>query len=123
MWMRRVDEQHGMPFLIEDATGYAIVDPLAADISTRDLRFLPALFPDRILDPYLVKHQIYDKRFVRVLERRIVPGQEICVMGTAIGERNTLAAPPDGYRSERASLLRFSGSKRFPLVISDTFTA
>lgn len=121
VWIPRIDEQHGMPFLLEDATGYVIVDPLAADITTRDVRFLPALVPDRILDPYLMQHQIYDKRNVRLLERRIMVGQEICVMGTAIGERDTLAAPPDGYRSERGSLLRFSGSKRYPLVISDTF--
>lgn len=118
-WRTVVDEADGAPFWIEDESGHAIVDPLAAEITTRHLRFLPALRRDPILDPYLARHRLFMKHRLRIREMRISVGETIAVMGTGTGERDPRAVHPEGYREERAATLRFSGSPKYPLVVSD----
>jgi hypothetical protein len=120
-WVAHADEQHGVPFVIEDETGYAIVEPLAAELVTNDHRFLPAFNPDPVLDTFLLRHGIHSKDNVRVCERRIDVGTRITVIGTAQRERDPLAPPQEGYRAEHATCWRFASSKRYPLVVSDAF--
>jgi hypothetical protein len=120
-WTRHADEQHGVAFVIEDETGHAIIDPLAAELVTSDHPFLPALVPDPVLDAFLQRHGVRWKDKVRVCERRIEVGRQITVMGTAVRERDPLAPPPEGYRPEPATCPRFASSQRYPLVISDAF--
>jgi len=118
-WKTVIQEAHGTPFLIEDDTAYAIIDPLAANITTHHLRFFPADRPDPFLDRFLARHRIRHKHALRCHEMRIELGATITVLGSGIGERDPLAAQPEGYRAERTTCLRFSGSKKYPLVISD----
>ncbi|HEU0033546.1 MAG TPA: hypothetical protein VFQ53_23100 [Kofleriaceae bacterium] len=118
-WRTMITDAAGAPFWLEDESGRAIIDPLAAEITTRHLRFLPALRRDPILDPYLARHGLFMKHRLRIREMRISVGEQIAVMGSATGERDPLAPPPEGYRAERTTTIRFSGSSKYPLVISD----
>jgi hypothetical protein len=120
-WVPHVDEQHGVPFVIEDETGYAIVEPIAAELVTNDHRFLPRLHPDPVLDAFLQRHGIHYKGDVRLCERRIEVGKRITVVGTPQRERDPLAPLPEGYRAEHATCWRFASSKRYPLLVSDAF--
>jgi hypothetical protein len=119
-WKTKVHEAHGAPFLLEDETGYAIIEPSAAHITTKHLRFFPADHPDLVLDRFLARHHLLQYKYrLRILEMLIEPGTTITVMGSGVGERDPIAAHPEGYRAERTTCLRFTGSKRHPLVISD----
>jgi hypothetical protein len=119
-WMQVVHESHGTPFLLADDPAYVIVDPREADITTKHLRYLPQLQPDLFLDRYLTKHDLlHRKHAVRIREMRIELGETFTIMGVGVGDRDPLAAQPDGYRAERTTCFRFAGSKRYPLVISD----
>jgi hypothetical protein len=122
-WVTYADEQHGVPFVIEDGTGHAIVEPLAADLVTGDHPFLPALLPEPVLDAFLSRHGVRWKHTVRLCERRIEVGQKITVMGTPQRERDPLAPVQEGYRSEHVTCARFASSKRYPLVVSDALGA
>jgi hypothetical protein len=88
---------------------------------TNDHPFLPALYPDPVLDGFLARHGVRLKNFVRVCERRIEVGQKITVMGTAQRERDPLAPPHASYRPEHPTCWRFASSRRYPLVVSDAF--
>lgn len=119
-WVEVVNESNGTPFVLADDPAYVIVDPRNADITTKHLRYLPHLGPNLFLDRFLAKHDLLRRKpSVRIREMRIEIGETFTIMGVGVGDRDPLAAQPDGYRTERTTCFRFEGSKRYPLVVSD----
>jgi len=120
-WQRLIDQVHGIPFILEDDTGYVYVDATRAQLTTQHLRFYPATYPDPIFDRFLVANgvPVMLKANLRVHEMRIDVGATFCVLGAGVADVDPKAAHPETYRGDRATRLRLAGGKKYPLVISD----
>jgi hypothetical protein len=92
----------GVPFIVRDQTGRALVDPTGAAASLRD-------------DYESLAYGPRDQ-----LEAVIEPGDEVEVTGRGVREPDPGAvADTDGYRGGAPTRLRLSASPRFPLRIVD----
>lgn len=119
-----VREAIGVPFVIEDATGRAEVDPREADVLLVQDRFkilgpLDASTPDE--DALLRRH---DKRrpggkTLWYRESIIEPGELIAIFGAGGREPDPDAPPTAEYRGAPAMRLRLSNARTYKLLISD----
>ncbi len=126
-WRKVATETRGVPFMIEDGTGRAIVDPNGAQVAldfdgnSRSGTFNKA---DPIQEAFLARHGQNSEGWVfnktlRYREAMIEIGEKISILGSGTREPDPHAAPEAAYRGAPATRLRLTSSPRFPLIISD----
>lgn len=126
-WQTRFEERNGVPFLLTDDTGRAIIDPSSADAALtfdHDSRSDAVGGPTPTEAAFLAKHGAKAKNWIfheqlRYVEAVIQPGKRIAVLGSGIREPDPQGTPAEGYRSAAPTLLRLTSSPRHPLMISD----
>jgi len=120
-------EQEAMTFLLEDATGRAVIDPDHARFSVgfdhvseskaafdADPRQRAVLERLRLVhrDWFGTERLLYREGVIEVDEL-------ISVLGAGVREPDPTAAPTGMYRDGRPLRMRFTGTAKYPLVISD----
>lgn len=121
-----LSERRGVPFVIEDETGRAIVDPTDARITLHfdhESSTIAAASATPAQDALLARHGqtstgILGLKPMCFREGIVEVGETIAVLGAGIRERDAERTGLAGYRDE-PTLLRFTSSPREPLVISD----
>jgi hypothetical protein len=127
-WKNIIKEERGVPFLLQDPTGRAIVDPTGAEIALDfDNRSTSGTFDDatQIEEDFLERHGKKSQGWVfnkglRYREAVIHVGERVAVLGEGVREPDPDAPPADGYRGAAPTRLRLTSTPRFPLVISDS---
>lgn len=109
---------NGLPFVVRDATGYAIVDPHGAtallQVHHRAEQGEPRHFFER-LDP-----TSSNRTGLKHTEYVIRPGDRLVVIGRAVREPDPDPTTAGGtYRDGPATRLRFTHSPQFPLHLID----
>lgn len=120
------DEQ-GVPFVIEDETGRALIDPKDCSIVLETDRVTESGHDDDATgaeDAVLARHGEVPRdwignRQLHYFEAVIEIGETVAVLGSGIREPDPEGAPGALYRGMPATRLRLTSSARFPLVISD----
>jgi hypothetical protein len=124
---RRVLHERGAaPFLLLDGEVRAIIDPQYAELAVDfDVHTTSGTFddPTSAEAALLARHGQRDRgwifnRALRYEEAVIAIGETTAVFGTSVREPDPEASPT-GYREELPTRVRLSGSRRFPLLISD----
>ncbi len=126
-WRTIASETRGVPFVLEDGTGRAIVDPNGAQVAldfdgnSKSGTFNSA---DPVQEQFLARHGQKSQGWVfnktlRYREAMIEIGETIAVLGSGTREPDPNAAPEAAYRGAPATRLRLTSSARFPLIISD----
>ena len=126
-WRTLVNESHGVPFVLSDPSGRAIVDPTGAKLALSfDGRSSSGTFDDAnpIEEAFLAKHGLESRGWVfnkkiRYTEACIEVGETIAVLGAGVREPDPTAMPAEGYRAAPPTRLRLTSSHAYPLVISD----
>jgi hypothetical protein len=130
-WKQIIRESRGVPFMLEDDSGRALVDATAARIMLDfDGRSSSGSFddPSETERAFLSRHGekgqgwIFN-RTLRYREAVIADGETIAVLGAGTREPDPDAMPSDAYRAELPTRLRLTSSKKYPLVISDETAA
>jgi hypothetical protein len=126
-WRTIASETRGVPFMLEDGTGRAIIDPNGAQVAldfdgnSKSGTFNQA---DPVQEQFLARHGqkaqgwVFNKT-LRYREAMIEIGETIAVLGSGIREPDPNAAPEAAYRGAPPTRLRLTSSPRFPLIISD----
>ncbi|HTL38127.1 MAG TPA: GIDE domain-containing protein [Kofleriaceae bacterium] len=126
-WKTVIREARGVPFMLEDDSGRALVDATAARISIDfDGRSQSGTFddPTETEKAFLARHGqqgqgwIFNRR-LRYREAVIEDGETIAVLGAGTREPDPDAPPTDAYRGDARTRLRLTSSRKYPLVISD----
>ena len=126
-WKTIITESQGVPFLLEDPTGRAVVDPTSAEVALDfDGKSSSGTFHDanQIQEAFLTKYGktssgwVFNKS-LRYREAMIEVGETIAVLGQGVREPDPNAPPEDAYRGAPRTQLRLTSSAQFPLVISD----
>ncbi len=126
-WRTVASETRGVPFMIEDGTGRAIIDPNGAQVAldfdgnSKSGTFNKA---DPVQEAFLARHGQNSEGWVfnktlRYREAMIEIGETISVLGSGTREPDPHAAPEAAYRGAPPTRLRLTSSPRFPLIISD----
>ena len=124
-WTTLLSTGDGLPFLIDDGTGRALIEPtdahvsLVADVTLGDDVNLAD--PSDRARMFLARHGVSSgiKR-LRFEEGIIEPGEVVAVAGAGMREPDPDgAASMTGYRDLPATRLRLSATPRAPLYISD----
>lgn len=127
-WRQVAREVGGMPFVLDDGTGRAIVDPTGArvavdlDMTTRSGTFDD---PTPVEEQFLQRHGLRAtgwvfNRSLRYREGVIEVGETIAVMGQGVREPDPDAVGKvGGYRVGPPTRLRLGGSARHPILLSD----
>jgi len=123
-------EAKGVPFLIEDDTGRALIDPRDAEITLDFDHETKSGHGDnatRVEEALLARHGQRTKGwlFNKVLVYResvIEVGELVAVLGSGVREADPDGEPGALYRGAPPTRLRLTSSTRFPLVISDLRT-
>jgi hypothetical protein len=131
-WVNLITEERGVPFVLADATGRAIVDPTGAEmalefdsIATTGPTVPLGTFVDAttLQREFLARHGRSDRwptpRRLRYREAVICAGTRVAVLGEGVREPDPDAPPPGDYRGEATTRLRLTSTKRFPLVVGD----
>jgi E3 ubiquitin ligase len=127
-WRQILRDELGVPFLLDDGTGRAIVDPRAAKVALDvDVRSNSGTFNNPSLreNAFLQKHGqssegwIFNKR-LRYREAVIEVGETVAILGEGVREPDPDAAPAEAYRGEQPTRVRMTSSPRYPLIISDS---
>jgi hypothetical protein len=123
-WRLVARERRGVPFVIQDATGRAVIDPEEALIdipcdyqnvvwgnpSQRQHAFVLRLMPTAVTLPFAKQ--------VRFREARIGPDELVSVLGAGVREADPLAPPAAEYRGDPVTRLRFSRAAGTALLVS-----
>lgn len=126
-WDTWIVEQHGVPFVLVDDTGRALVDPSAAKVSLEvDSQTQSGTFddPTPIERVFLERHQqtgvawVFN-RTLRYNEAIVAVGERVAVLGSGTREPDPDAPPTSAYRGAQPTRLRLTSSVKYPLVISD----
>jgi hypothetical protein len=127
-WHTRFEERDGVPFLLTDDSGRAIIDPSSANAALtfdhEDSRSNTAGDPTPTEAAFLAKHGgkarglLFNEK-LRYVEAVLVPGKRIAILGAGIREPDPRGTPAEGYRSATPTRLRLTSSPRHPLMISD----
>lgn len=127
-WRQVVREAVGVPFVLDDGTGRAIVDPRGARVAVDlDMTTRSGTFDDAtpVEEQFLSRHGlrstgwVFNKSF-RYREGVIEIGETIAVMGQGVREPDPDAVGKvGGYRSGPPTRLRLGGSARHPILLSD----
>jgi hypothetical protein len=121
-------EQEGLPFVLEDRGGRAVIDPAHARISTAfdhvtESRALFDAGPREraLLERYeLVHRDWFQIDSLRYCEAIIEVDEPLTVVGSGTREPDPEAPAGGGaYRDDRPTRIRLTGSARYPLMISD----
>lgn len=126
-WRTVASETRGVPFMIEDGTGRAIIDPTGAQVALNfDGNSKSGTFnnADPVQEAFLARHGQKSQGWVfnktlRYREAMIEIGETIAVLGSGTREPDPQAAPEAAYRGAPPTRLRLTSSPRFPLIISD----
>jgi hypothetical protein len=127
-WRAIITEQRGVPFMLVDATGRAIIDPGSAELALDfDNRSTSGTFDDAtsIEEAFLARHGQKSQGWVfnkglRYREAVIEIGETIAVLGSGVREPDPDAVQAAaGYREGPPTRLRLTSSPKFPLIISD----
>ncbi len=126
-WRLLFKEERGVPFVVVDDTGRAIIDPFGAKISLQtDAKTKSGMLgdPSAREKEFLARHGesatgLLFNRALRYSEAIIEEHETIAVLGAGTREPDPDAAPTDAYRGDQPTLLRLTSSARYPLVISD----
>ncbi len=126
-WRTVITESRGVPFMLEDGSGRALIDATAARIAIDfDGKSQSGTFDDptpiekAFLDRHGQKGQgwIFN-RTLRYREAVIEEGETIAVLGAGTREPDPDAPPSEAYRGDAPTRLRLTSSRKYPLVISD----
>jgi hypothetical protein len=123
-WVLIARERQGVPFVIQDASGRAVIEPAEARIDIeydltdiiwanphpREHQFIVRVKPD-------VAPLLYTKQ-VRFREAIIGPDELVSVLGAGVREPDPLAPPSESYRGEPMTRLRFSRAPEAELLVS-----
>ena len=120
-------EQEGITFMLSDETGHAVIVPDHARISaafdheTRSAAGFDADARQRaVLDRLrLIDRDWFWTHHVMYREAVLEADERIAVVGAAVREPDPRAIANGLYRDARPLRLRFTGTARYPLVISD----
>ena len=127
-WRQVARELRCVPFVLDDGSGRAIVDPSGArvavdiDMTTRSGTFDD---PTPVEEQFLARHGLRAAGWVfnkslRYREGVIEIGETIAVMGQGVREPDPdAAAKAQGYRGGPPTRLRLGGSARHPILLSD----
>jgi hypothetical protein len=126
-WRTVIREARGVPFMLEDDSGRALIDPTAARIAAEfDGHSQSGTFddPTPAEKAFLDRHGEDGQRWLfnrklRYREAVIEEGETIAVLGAGTREPDPDAPPTDAYRGEAPTRLRLTSSRTYPLVISD----
>ncbi len=127
-WRQVVREARGVPFVLDDGTGRAIVDPGGARVDVDiDMTTRSGTFDDAtpIEEQFLTRHGLRStgwvfNKSIRYREGVIEVGETITVMGQGVREPDPEAVGQvGGYRSGPPTRLRLGGSSRHPILLSD----
>lgn len=127
-WRQRIREVRGVPFLIDDGTGHALVDPTGArldvkiDLTTRSGTFdAPTPIEKAFLDRHGMSGEgwLFNKK-LRYREGVFAVGERVAAMGRPVREPDRDAASRvHGYRGDLPTRLRLGGSADHPILLSD----
>jgi hypothetical protein len=123
-WRLLARERHGGPFIIQDSTGRAVIEPDGARLDIafdyvdyvwsnpkqREHAFLLRVQPTLV--GMLFTHQI------RFREAIIGVDELVSVLGAGVREADPLAPPAESYRGEPVTRLRFSSAPEAELLVS-----
>jgi hypothetical protein len=126
-WKTIIREKRGVPFMLEDDSGRALVDATAARFAIDvDGKSRSGTFDDPTDDEkaFLARHGQQGQGWIfnrplRYREAVIEDGETIAVLGAGTREPDPDAAPAGGYRDEAPTRLRLTSSTKYPLIISD----
>lgn len=127
-WRQVVREAVGVPFVIDDGTGRAVIDPNGARVAVDlDMTTRSGTFDDAtpVEEQFLTRHGLRSTGWVfnkslRYREGVIEVGETIAVMGQGVREPDPDAVGKvGGYRSGPPTRLRLGGSSRHPILLSD----
>lgn len=118
-------EARGIPFVLEDGSGHAVIDPAGAEYAL-DMDHTAAGGTTTTIRPELaamferlgLPATLGTRSKIALCEGVIEAGERVSVLGIATREPDPTAAPT-GYRDDAPTRLRLAGSRRYPLVISD----
>ena len=126
-WKTIIRETRGVPFMLEDSSGRALVDASNARIAIDfDAKSQSGTFddPNEMENAFLARHcekgqgWVFN-RALRYREAVIEEGETIAVLGAGTREPDPDAAPTEAYRGDAPTRLRLTSSRKYPLVISD----
>jgi hypothetical protein len=117
-----VRETKAIPFVLEDGSGRALVDPTDARIAieggpTARTGVLDDLTPGAA--ELLYRHKQRPLRALLFREAIVADGESIAVLGSGTREPDPDAPPSAAYRGDAPTRLRLTSSRKYPLVISD----
>jgi hypothetical protein len=120
-------EQEGMAFMLEDDTGVAVIDPAHAEISVApdfECESKAAFDADprqrALLERHgLVRRSWFSTERLHYTESIIEADERIAILGAGMLEPDLEAAPTGMYRDARPMRMRFTGTAKYPLLISD----
>lgn len=119
------EERAGVPFVLEDGTGCAIVDPAGARFGlTVDFKVATLANTDARVVALFERNgrNIWttDKAFLRYYEAVIEVDEEVAVLGAGVHDRHSNVPQGDAYRGDPSTPLSVKSSARSPLLISDS---
>jgi hypothetical protein len=126
-WKTIIRETRGVPFMLEDDSGRALIDATAARVAVDfDGKSNSGTFDDPTPEEktFLERHGhkgqgwIFN-RTLRYREAVIADGEMIAVLGAGTREPDPDAPPAEAYRGDAPTRLRLTSSRTYPLVISD----
>lgn len=126
-WRTVIREARGVPFMLEDNSGRALIDATAARIAVDfDDKSQSGTFDDptpaekAFLERHGQKGQgwLFNRK-LRYREAVIAEGETIAVLGAGTREPDPDAPPTEAYRGDAPTRLRLTSSRKHPLVISD----
>jgi hypothetical protein len=127
-WRQVAREVKGIPFVLDDGSGRAIVDPSGARVAVDiDMTTRSGTFDDAtpVEEEFLSRHGLRSTGWVfnkslRYREGVIEIGETIAVMGQGVREPDPDAVGKvGGYRTGPPTRLRLGGSARHPILLSD----
>lgn len=122
-----IREETGVPFVLTDDSGRAIVDPTGAKLAlTTDASTTSGSLDDAtpVEEAFLARHGKSSRGWVfnKVLTYReaiVEVGERVAILGAGVREPDPDAGPGEGYRGGPPTRLRLTSSSRYPLLISD----
>lgn len=115
--------EQGMSFVLDDRGARAVVDPQHATVSAEYdyIEHGRKSRPSKRAKELVARLGLYAIQWsdMRLREAVLGVGEVVAVVGAGVREADPDAGPAAGYREAGATRLRLTGTKRFPLAISD----
>jgi hypothetical protein len=128
-WREIIKERRGVPFIVDDGTGRAIVDPTHVKLDLHaDQKSKSGTLDDAtpVEEEFLARHGkkssgwVFNKK-LRYSEAAIEIGEQVTVLGRSLREPDPdgVGAGAGGYREGPPTRLRLAGVPDAPVLISD----